>query len=102
MTCRLSASGSLCRGCKLGYDNGERDIDKAKCRIKLCCFGDKQLETCADCDEYTNCDIIQGLYEKSGYKYRKYQQAIDFIKANGYDRFLKIADTWKGPYGKFD
>jgi len=40
------------------------------------------------------------MYKKSGYKYGKYRQSIEFIRANGYERFIKIADTWKGPYGK--
>jgi hypothetical protein len=34
-TCRTSTSGSICRGCKLGYGDGERDIDKAKCKINV-------------------------------------------------------------------
>lgn len=38
-----------CRGCKLGYELGERDLSKAKCEIKVCCFREKKLETCADC-----------------------------------------------------
>lgn len=59
-----------------------------------------QLETCADCQDYTNCSIIQGFYKKSGYKYRRYQQSIVFIKLNGYNKFINIADCWKGPYGK--
>ena len=99
-TCRASTSGSICRGCKLGYGDGERDINKAKCRIKVCCFRDKQFETCADCYDYVNCNIIHGLYEKSGYKYRKYQQSMEFIIKNGYAKFMNLADTWKGPYGK--
>ena len=27
----------LCKGCKIGYDTGERDIAKAKCAMKVCC-----------------------------------------------------------------
>ena len=34
-----------CKGCKLGYDDGERKIAKAKCKIKVCCFGVKKQET---------------------------------------------------------
>jgi len=37
---------------------------------------------------------------KNGYKYGKYKQSMDFIRENGYDEFTKIADKWKGPYGK--
>lgn len=99
-TCLTSVPGGICRGCKLGYEDGERDINKAKCKIKVCCFRDKQLETCADCGDYLTCNIIQGFYLKNGYKYGKYKQSMDFIRENGYDEFTKIADKWKGPYGK--
>ena len=97
-TCR--ALGIACRGCKLGYEDGKRDISKSKCKIKICCFRERKFETCADCDEYLSCEIIQGLYNKNGYKYKKYKQSIDFIRENGYAEFTKIADTWRGPYGK--
>lgn len=96
----MSTSGSVCRGCKLGYENGERDINKARCKIKVCCFKERKLETCADCSEYSSCDIIQGFYKKSGYKYERYRQSIEFIKNNGYEKFVEIADGWKGPYGR--
>jgi len=99
-TCRASITGSKCRGCKLGYESGERDINKSRCMIKLCCFRDRQFETCADCRDYTSCKTIQDLYKKVGYKYKKYQQATEFIRKNGYTEFIKIADDWKGPYGK--
>ena len=99
-TCRESPSEALCRGCKLGYAEGSRDIGKARCRIKLCCFGEKHLETCADCPEYGDCQIILSFHDKSGAKYRKYKQAIGFIREHGYDKFLKQADNWKGPYGR--
>lgn len=99
-TCRAFAPEGVCRGCKLGYGDGERDIDKARCRIKLCCFRDRRLETCADCRDYPDCSIIHGFYSKNGYKYKKYRQSIELIKENGYDRFLAFADGWEGPYGK--
>jgi hypothetical protein len=91
---------NLCRGCKLGYHNGERDILKAKCRMKVCCLR-REYHSCADCDEYGACNTIQGLYAKKGYKYKKYREATEFIRANGYDRFIEIADGWKGQYGKY-
>jgi len=99
-TCRASISGSNCRGCKLGYESGERDIAKAKCKIKVCCLKEKKLETCADCHDYPSCETIQGFYQKSGYKYKKYRQSIEFIRKNGYAGFIKAADGWNGPYGK--
>ena len=99
-TCRAAATGSLCRGCKLGYATGERDIARARCRIKLCCFRDHGLETCADCADYPACDLIRGYHDKNGTKYRKYRRTLDFIKARGYAEFIKAADNWTGPYGK--
>jgi len=101
-TCRESTSGSSCHGCKLGYESGERDINKARCKIKICCFKDRNFETCADCPDYSVCRIIFSFHDKSGYKYKKYRQSVDFIKKYGYEKFIKIADKWKGPYGKIE
>ena len=98
-TCRALIDES-CRGCKLGYESGERDINKSRCKIKICCFKDKQLQTCADCPDYSSCKTIQNLYAKRGYKYGKYKQSIEFIRENGYTKFISIADAWSGPYGK--
>ncbi len=93
---------SNCKGCKLGYDDGKRDINKARCKIKLCCFRDKQLSTCVDCAELDTCNVIQSWFSKNGYKYRKYQESIKFIRQFGYDRFLVFANSWKRHYGKLD
>ena len=100
-TCRIFTTKGTCRGCRLGYENSGRDINKAKCKIKLCCFRDKGLETCADCPDYVTCETIHVYQDKSGTKYRKYKQAIDFIRGHGYDAFLEITDGWTGPYGRF-
>ncbi len=100
-TCKELVKG-LCKGCKLGYETGERDLKKARCVMKRCCFAEKKLETCADCKEYTSCEKIKTFQDKSGYKYKKYKQTIDYIREYGYDKFLKIADNWPGPYGKLD
>ena len=99
-TCRPYLAGT-CKGCKTGFDTGERDINKAKCRIKLCCFRDKNLDTCADCFESGSCRILNEWYSKNGYKYRKYKEAVSFIKENGYQKFFEIADKWKNAYGKY-
>jgi hypothetical protein len=88
-----------CLGCKLGYDNGERDIAKAKCEIKVCCFAKHKLETCADCPNYP-CPLTHKVYGKNGYKYKQYQKQLEFIKQNGYEEFLKRAEKWNGPKGK--
>ena len=90
----------FCGGCKIGYKEGKRDITKAKCKFKICCIT-KGYISCADCIKFSKCDIIQNLYKKNGYKYKKYKQAIEFIKKNGYRKFINIANQWKNAYGKY-
>jgi hypothetical protein len=97
-TCRAFLDGS-CKGCKLGYADGSRDLAKAKCRMKVCCLG-RGLETCADCPELHTCETMVGFFNKKGYKYRKYREAIEFIRAHGYPAFLSQADVWRGAYGR--
>jgi hypothetical protein len=95
-----SFSGSSCRGCKLGYEIRGRNISRAKCKIKACCFWERKFETCADCPDYPACRTIRDFYEKEGHKYKKYKQSIEFIRKNGYGKFIKTAENRKGPYGK--
>lgn len=89
-----------CKGCTLGYEGGKRDINNARCWIKVCCFKDRKFETCADCPDFSSCRI-QDWYEK-GYKYSRYRQSSEFIRKEGYIEFLKKADKWNGPYGRLD
>ena len=70
--------------------------------MKVCCLKEMKLETCADCPGLPTCKIIQDFFNKSGYKYRKYRQSIEFIRKNGYPSFIAIADGWKGAYGRLD
>ena len=92
---------SACQGCKLRYSTGERDIKKAKCKMKVCCVT-KGFISCADCESYGNCSIIREFHNKNGYKYGKYHQAIEYIKENGYEQFMSIADKWGNAYGKYE
>jgi hypothetical protein len=99
--CRAFRAGA-CKGCKLGYAEGGRDIARAKCPIKACCLA-KGFSTCGDCPGYEGCGIIQPFHRREGYKYDKYRQATVYIRANGYKAFLAIADGWRdayGPYGR--
>jgi hypothetical protein len=91
-----------CKGCRLGYESGERNISKAKCKIKLCCFKDNNFETCADCDKFSNCEIFNGRFRVGTRDHKKYQESLFFIKNSGYDKFILRADKWKGTYGKLD
>jgi hypothetical protein len=100
-TCKPYING-VCKGCKLGFDTGKRDINRAKCKIKLCCFRDNNFDTCADCPKLESCKIVGEWYSKNGYKYKKYKEAIYFIKTHGYKKFLKLADKWKGAYGRIE
>jgi len=94
-------SERTCRGCKLGYGSGERDINKAKCKIKVCCFKERGLETCADCLDYP-CEILEEFWSKKGWKYKQYRQQLEFIRKNGYEEFLKRTNKWRGPRGKLE
>jgi hypothetical protein len=98
-TCKVKQENH-CKGCKLGYADGTRDISKAKCKIKVCCLAN-HFNSCADCDKYDSCDIIQTFHNKNGYKYKKYKDALDFIRLNEYRAFIGIADKWKMQYGKY-
>ena len=100
-TCKPYLTGH-CKGCKLGFDTGERDINKAKCKIKLCCFRDHELATCADCAELDACKTMADWYGKSGCKYKRYKAAIEFIRRHGYGEFLRQAEPWTGAYGRLD
>jgi hypothetical protein len=88
-----------CRGCKLGYESGQRDLSKAKCKIKVCCFIERKLQTCADCMN-DPCEILTKFWSKNGRKYQQYKNQIQFIRRSGYDEFLKCANEWNGPFGK--
>lgn len=68
--------------------------------MKVCCVS-KKLRSCADCGDYDTCRILNDFYDKNAYKYKKYKEATEYIRANGYDAFLEIADTWKNAYGKY-
>jgi len=67
----------------------------------VCCFKERGYETCADCPDHLSCEILNGFYSKKGYKYRKYRQALEFIREHGSAAFIEIADTWTGPYGTY-
>ncbi len=98
-TCRPFILGH-CRGCKLGYDDGKRDIARAKCKIKVCCFGTRKQETCAECPEYDTCDVLADFHGKKSREYKNYRESLEFIRANGYPEFVKRARVWKRACGK--
>lgn len=99
-TCKVYTQ-QLCKGCKVGYDTGERDIGKAKCAMKVCCVK-HGLVSCADCAEYVSCKTLAVFYGHESYKYKKYKQATEFIRAHGYEAFFRLADGWSGAYGSLD
>lgn len=97
-TCR--AWRVTCKGCRTGYESGERDIRKARCRTKVCCLT-KAFATCADCSKFDNCATLSALHGKPGYKYGKYRQALEYIRKHGYDAFVEAAGRWTNPYGRY-
>ena len=97
-TCPALADHS-CKGCKLGYEDGSRDIQAARCAMKRCCMMEKKIATCAECKDYTTCGIIRDFFAKKGYKYKKYRESLEFIRAYGYPAFIAATQTWKRAYG---
>lgn len=100
-TCRAYAE-KTCKGCRMGYGTGERDITKARCAMKRCCIGIKKEEICGKCPEYSACKIIREFYAKKGYKYKRYLKSTEYIRKCGYERFAKAAKDWKEAYGKLE
>lgn len=98
-TCRPLILGS-CKGCKLGYDDGTRDMARARCRIKVCCFGSKKLETCAECVERDGCQNLERFYGKNGWKYERYRMLLEFIREHGYHEYVRRAKNWKNSCGR--
>ena len=98
-TCKEFTAG-LCKGCKIGYDKGVRDISKAKCKIKICCFKEKNLTSCAECKEFPDCTIISNRFKVGTYQNRKCLEALHFIKDNGTSNYIKSANSWKSHYGR--
>ena len=92
---------NFCIGCKIGYKTGERELSKAKCKMKVCCIG-RNHNTCADCEGLNDCRIINDFFNKNGYKYKKYREAIFYIATNGYPAFLKQTEKWTMQYGKYE
>ena len=90
----------ICLGCKTGYSDGRRDLLKAKCKIKVCCIG-RNFNSCSDCPDIDLCENLKKFFLKNGFKYKKYKEALEFIKNSGYDKFFEIAETWKAQYGKY-
>lgn len=70
-----------------GYLDGSRDLSRARCKMKKCCLTRGHI-TCGDCGEYESCEIIQSFLNHPGYKYGKYKQALEYIRAHGHAAFL--------------
>lgn len=98
-TCRAFTNNS-CRGCLIGYETQERDIGRAKCKIKICCYKEKGLLNCAECGQFSTCTIISGRFKIGSYDNKKCLEALEYISNHGTDDFMEKADKWKGPFGK--
>ncbi len=68
--------------------------------MKVCCVK-RGYNSCADCAEYSVCNVLNGFFGKNGYKYKKYKEALEYIRLNGYEAFMEIADKWINASGKY-
>lgn len=100
-TCRSFVRGD-CKGCKLGYDDGERDIARARCRVKVCCFARNGWETCAECPKSDACETLGAFHRKKWNEYEGYRQSLEFIRENGYTAFIDRAKGWTKAYGELE
>jgi len=98
-TCKAFISNS-CRGCIIGYETKERDINRAKCKIKICCYKEKKLSTCAECKDFSKCALIAGRFKAGSYDNKKCLEALEYIKNYGKNNFMDKANKWKGHFGK--
>jgi len=69
--------------------------------MKVCCVR-RGLVSCADCEAYASCETLAAFYGHESYKYKKYKQATEYIRAHGYETFLLNADRWNGAYGPLE
>jgi hypothetical protein len=53
------------------------------------------------CGEYESCETIQSFLNRTGHKYGKYRQALEYIRAHGHAAFLDAAKHWTGAYGRY-
>ena len=70
-------------------------------KMKVCCIS-KNYSHVLIAVNILICSVLNDFYNKNGYKYKKYKQAIDYIRTYGYDAFLEVADKWKNAYGKYE
>lgn len=73
--------------------DGMRKIGRARCGIKRCCIGGKHKPTCMECDEFSSCGMLQEFY---GHRrsHQKIRGSAEFIRAHGYERFMRAAKNW--------
>ena len=62
---------------------------------------DKNLSSYAEYCEVERCQTLNEFYDKNGYKYKKYKEAVYFIREEWDNNFLGIADNWTIQYGKY-
>lgn len=98
-TCRSFVLGN-CKGCRLGYDEGERDISRTRCMIKVCCIRDKGLGTCAECPEFDRCRTLAAFHGKRWKEYGRYRESFEFIRREGYPAFIERSKGWEKAYGE--
>jgi len=71
----LSVEDMNCQGCR--SDGDLRFIGCTNCPIRKC-SQEKNLDTCADCDEYETCAMINGFFTTSP----EAKENLDQIRAN--------------------
>ena len=76
-------------------------MEEIGCYGAYCGTCREYLKTCKGCEEYDRCESIQSFLNHPGYKYGKYKQALEYIRAHGHAAFLNAAEHWTSAYGKY-
>jgi len=63
-------------------------------------MGEKKMETCADCPRFDRCLVLADFHGKHWPSYLRYRRALEFIRADGYEEFMRRAKSWKRQYGE--
>jgi hypothetical protein len=94
--------GRTCRGCG-SEDHGQKRRSKWSCKLRVCCFEERDLDLCVDCDEFPCIKYIQKLPgshpDDPRFAYRREApENLKRVQAVGLDPWLEEQDAhWRCP-----
>jgi len=89
-----------CNGCS-SDDHEQKRISKFDCRLRICCYTEKGLDYCADCDQFPckliNKKLINSHKNDPRYHYRhEIPKNFAKLKSIGLDNYIEFQkQRWK-------